>query len=113
MEIPRPFLPTYLSLTYAQMVAQQYKKAMEERGEEAYTTDKSEQNGTQKNLSKWGEEDWQTSDGTAYAKQEDGTQKRYLPKKAWEKMTEEEKEETNEAKLNGGKNGHQVRRQFI
>lgn len=91
------------------MMASEYKKAMEERGEEPYTTDKSEKDDRQKHLSEWTEEEWQTSDGKAEAKQTDGTEKRYLPKEAWEKMTEDEKNETNEAKLEGGKQGKQVR----
>ncbi|KAK5139796.1 hypothetical protein LTR04_003332 [Oleoguttula sp. CCFEE 6159] len=48
-----------------------------------------------------------TKDGSANAKQEDGTQKRYLPKKAWENMTEEEKKETDEKKLAESKEGKQ------
>lgn len=81
---------------------------MQERGEEPYTTDKSELSENQKHLTKWGEEDWQTSDGSGNAKQEDGTERRYLPKKAWENMTEEEKNETEKLKLEGSKEGHQV-----
>ena len=81
---------------------------MQERGEEPYTTDKSERSDNQKHLSKWTEEEWQTSDGSGNAKQEDGTERRYLPKKAWENMSEEEKRETDEAKVKGGKEGNQV-----
>lgn len=43
-------------------------------------------------------EEWQTKEGIGHAKQEDGTEKRYLPKKAWEQMSEKEKQETDEKK---------------
>ncbi len=90
------------------MMASEYKKATEERGDEPYTTEKSEKDNRQKHLSEWTNEEWQTSDGKAEAKQADGSEKRYLPKEAWEKMTEDEKTETNEAKLEGSKEGKQV-----
>ncbi|KAL0254314.1 hypothetical protein SLS55_009788 [Diplodia seriata] len=86
----------------AQMMASEYKK----RGG-GYTTDKKDQDESQQHLSKWGEEEWQTKEGSAHAKQGDGTQKRYLPKKAWENMTEEEKEATDEKKQEESKEGKQ------
>lgn len=91
------------------MMATEYKKEMHERGEEPYTTGKSDQSESQKHLNKWTKEDWQTSDGNGVAKQQDGTEQRYLPKKAWEKMSEEEIRETNEKKLAGSKESRQVR----
>jgi hypothetical protein len=94
--------PGQWSARKAQMMAQEYKR----RGGD-YNTDKSEQDESQKNLSKWGEEEWQTKDGSAHAKKEDGTQQRYLPKKAWENMTEEEKEKTDEKKQEESKEGKQ------
>jgi len=99
--------PGQWSARKAQMMASEYKKAMEERGDEPYTTEKSEKDNRQKHLSEWTNEEWQTSDGKAEAKQADGSEKRYLPKEAWEKMTEDEKTETNEAKLEGCKEGKQ------
>ena len=84
------------------MMASEYKK----RGGE-YNTDKKDQDASQKNLSKWGEEDWQTKEGSGEAKQDDGSRKRYLPKKAWERMTEEEKQATDEKKLEESKEGKQ------
>jgi hypothetical protein len=72
-----------------------------------YNTDKSQQDGSQKHLSEWTEEEWQTKEGSGHAKKDDGTEKRYLPKKAWEKMSEKEKEETEEKKEEGGKEGRQ------
>ncbi|EOD47652.1 hypothetical protein UCRNP2_5606 [Neofusicoccum parvum UCRNP2] len=94
--------PGQWSARKAQMMASEYK----ERGG-GYTTDKKDQDESQQHLSKWGEEEWQTKDGSANAKQEDGTQKRYLPKKAWENMSEEEKKETDEKKQKESKEGKQ------
>lgn len=71
-----------------------------------YTTDKKDKDERQKHLHKWTEE-WQTKDGSGDAKQEDGADARYLPKKAWNKITEEEKNETDKKKLEAGKEGQQ------
>lgn len=90
------------------MMASEYKHAMQDRGEEPYTTDKSEQSESQRSLTQWGNEDWQTSDGSGTAKQADGTERRYLPTETWKNLTAEETEATNEAKLEGSKRGEQV-----
>jgi hypothetical protein len=66
-----------------------------------------EKDPSQRNLEKWTEEEWQTKEGDAQARQEDGETKRYLPKKAWENMSEEEKEETERKKREGSKQGQQ------
>ena len=68
---------------------------------------KGEKDQSQKNLEKWTDEEWQTKDGDANARQDDGETKRYLPKKAWENMSEEEKEETEQKKREGSKQGQQ------
>lgn len=65
------------------------------------------QDDSQKNLSKWGEEQWQTKEGSGTAKQDDGSRKRYLPKKAWEEMSEKEKQETEDKKAEGAQKGKQ------
>ncbi|KAK5703297.1 hypothetical protein LTR97_004246 [Elasticomyces elasticus] len=83
-------------------MASEYKK----RGG-GYDTDKKDQDESQKHLSKWTEEEWQTKEGSGTAKQDDGTRKRYLPKKAWEKMSEEEKQQTEDKKEEGSKEGKQ------
>lgn len=49
----------------------------------------------------------QTKEGSGHAKKEDGTEKRYLPKKAWEKMSEGEKQATDEKKQEESKEGKQ------
>jgi len=68
---------------------------------------KGEKGKSQKNLEKWTEEEWQTKEGDAEARQDDGQTKRYLPKKAWEHMSEEEKEETEQKKRESSKSGQQ------
>src|SRR5829696_5043839 len=67
---------------------------------------KGEKGESQKNLEKWTEEEWQTSEGDAEARQH-GETKRYLPNNAWENMSEEEKEETERKKREGSKQGQQ------
>lgn len=84
-------------------MASEYKK----RGG-GYNTDKNQgQDDAGKNLDKWTEEEWQTKEGSGSAKKDDGTQKRYLPKKTWENMTEEEKKSTDNKKQEGSKEGKQ------
>ena len=81
----------------SQLLTQEYEK----RGGD-YKGDKGQ---SQKNLEKWTEEEWQTKEGDAEARQDDGETKRYLPKKAWENMSDEEKEETESKKREGSKQG--------
>ena len=68
---------------------------------------KGEKDDSQKHLEKWTEEEWQTQEGDANARQKDGETKRYLPKKAWENLSEEEKRETEERKREGSREGQQ------
>jgi hypothetical protein len=85
------------------LTALEYKK----RGG-SYTTDKETgQDESQKHLSQWTEEQWQTKEGNATATKDDGTKKRYLPKKAWENLSESEKEETEAKKEEGERQGKQ------
>lgn len=90
--------PGQWSARKSQLLAQEYEK----RGG-GYKGEKDE---SQKYLEKWTEEEWQTKEGEAQAR-EDGETKRYLPKKAWEKMSDEEKEETEKKKREGSKKGEQ------
>jgi hypothetical protein len=82
----------------SQLLTQEYEK----RGG-GYKGEKGE---SQKNLEKWTEEEWQTREGDADARQ-DGETKRYLPKEAWENMSEEERNETEQKKREGSKQGQQ------
>ncbi|OJJ43647.1 hypothetical protein ASPZODRAFT_103042 [Penicilliopsis zonata CBS 506.65] len=94
--------PGQWSARKAQLTAAEYKK----RGG-GYTTSKDDKNANQKDLDNWTEEDWQTREGSGTAKQEDGSRKRYLPKKVWEDLSEEEKKETDDKKVAASKEGEQ------
>lgn len=60
-------------------------------------------------LKKWGKEKWQTKDGPGdKAKQSDGSTKRYLPKKAWGKLSSKEKAATDSKKRAASKRGKGV-----
>jgi hypothetical protein len=61
----------------------------------------------QKSLEKWGDENWQTKDGEARARGKDGETKRYLPKKAWEQLSDKEKKATDTKKRRASKSGKQ------
>jgi Family of unknown function (DUF5872) len=82
----------------SQLLTQEYEK----RGG-GYKGGKDED---QKNLEKWTDEEWQTQEGDANARQY-GETRRYLPKEAWENMSEEEKRETERKKREGSKKGQQ------
>ena len=60
---------------------------------------------TQESLSKWGKEDWTTSDGKP-ARRKGGTT-RYLPRSAWASMTPAQKRATNRKKQAGSRKGKQ------
>jgi hypothetical protein len=83
----------------SQLLTQEYEK----RGG-GYTGDKDE---SQKNLEKWTDEKWQTQEGGSQARSGGGETARYLPKEAWEKMSDEEKRETEEKKREGSRQGKQ------
>ncbi|MGH3149037.1 MAG: DUF5872 domain-containing protein [Rubrobacter sp.] len=83
----------------SQRLTQEYEK----RGG-GYKGDKDQ---AQKGLEQWTDEEWQTQEGDARAREEDGETKRYLPKKAWETMSDEEKRETEQKKRAGSKQGRQ------
>jgi hypothetical protein len=90
--------PGQWSARKSQLLTREYEK----RGG-SYTGDKDE---SQKNLEKWTDEEWQTQEGDSRARSGDETA-RYLPKEAWEKMSDEEKRETEEKKREGSKQGQQ------
>ncbi|PYI21114.1 hypothetical protein BO86DRAFT_369936, partial [Aspergillus japonicus CBS 114.51] len=94
--------PGQWSARKAQLTAQEYKS----RGGD-YTTSKDEQSQSQRSLSQWGAEDWVTKEGSGTAKTDataadGGARKRYLPRKAWEEMSEGEKEATERKKVEAG-----------
>jgi len=81
----------------AQIVAQRYEKAGG-----GYTGSRTK---AQKNLSKWTSEKWTTSDGKPAIRKSGTT--RYLPEKAWDKLTPQQKQATNRKKLQASKQGKQ------
>ena len=94
--------PGEWSARKAQLLASEYKA----KGG-GYKGGKSD---SQKSLSKWTSEKWRTSDGKP-AKRSDGkggtTTTRYLPDKAWDKLSPAEKKATNEKKKSGDAKGKQ------
>ncbi len=84
--------PGQWSARKAQLVARLYK----ERGGD-YVGDKDE---TAQHLDRWTEEQWQTADGDAQARDGDTTH-RYLPKEAWDRLTDAEKAEADRTKVAG------------
>ena len=90
--------PGQWSARKSQLLTQEY-----ERRGGGYKGEKDE---SQKNLEKWTEEDWQTQEGDAQARSGDETA-RYLPKEAWENMSDEEKRETEAKKREGSRQGKQ------
>jgi hypothetical protein len=89
--------PGQWSARKAQLLAQEYEK---EGG--GY---KQGPNPAQKSLKKWEDEHWTTSDGKQ-ARRSGGTT-RYLPEKAWEKLSATEKKATNKKKQEGSQKGKQ------
>lgn len=81
----------------AQLLKREYEKAGG-----GYKGSKSS---SQKSLTKWTKEDWQTSDGKPAIRK--GGTVRYLPKEAWDKLSPAEKAATNTKKRKGSKKGKQ------
>lgn len=90
--------PGQWSARKAQLLSHEYEKQGGDYKDEKKT-------GSQKSLSEWSDQDWKTSDGKP-ADREGGTT-RYLPKEAWDKLSEKEKKETNVKKVAGSKAGRQ------
>ncbi len=82
----------------SQLLTKEYEKAGG-----GYKAEKTED---QRNLEKWTEEDWTTQEGDELARRGDEVA-RYLPKKAWEKLSHEEREATENKKREGSKKGEQ------
>jgi len=57
-------------------------------------------------LDEWTEQDWQTEEGDDRAR-EGNTTKRYLPKKVWDMLSDEEKEEAERVKEESSRKGEQ------
>jgi hypothetical protein len=90
--------PGQWSARKSQLLTQEY-----ERRGGGYKGEKDER---QKDLERWTEEEWITQEGEARARRGEETA-RYLPKEAWEKMSDEQKRETERKKREGSKQGQQ------
>ena len=86
--------PGEWSARKSQMLVQEYEK----RGG-GYKKD--EKDADAKSLEEWTDQDWQTKDGSAYASK-GGETKRYLPERAWDLLSEEERERTDRKKREAG-----------
>jgi hypothetical protein len=89
--------PGQWSARKAQLLAAEYEKAGG-----GYRGGKTK---SQKSLSKWSGEKWRTSDRKP-AIREGGT-RRYLPDRAWNKLSPSEKAATNKKKMEGSRKGRQ------
>ena len=87
--------PGQWSARKSQMLVQEYEK----RGG-GYQKD--EKDADAKSLEEWTEQEWQTMDGSADAAQEDGPTKRYLPERAWDLLSDAEKDRTDRKKREEG-----------
>lgn len=90
--------PGQWSARKSQLLAQEYKK---EGG--GYVGGKGE---SQKSLDSWTKESWQTREGTTRARH-GRTTSRYLPKKAWDALSEGEKDATEKKKRSASRRGKQ------
>ena len=81
----------------AQLLVQAYEKAGG-----SYKGGRSK---SQESLKKWGKEKWTTSDGKPSLRK--GKDKRYLPKRVWDKLTPAQKAGANRTKAEGSKKGKQ------
>ena len=89
--------PGQWSARKAQLVAHEY---VAEGGGYKHPRDEAQQH-----LKDWGDEKWHTADGKQ-AIQGDTTH-RYLPDKAWDELSPEERKATDEKKVRGSKSGRQ------
>jgi hypothetical protein len=90
--------PSEWSARKSQLLTREYEKAGG-----GYKTSKRTE--AQKNLKDWTEEAWTTSDGGP--SERDGGKMRYLPKEAWDNLSEADKKKANATKREGDKAGKQ------
>ncbi|MFC4147982.1 DUF5872 domain-containing protein [Micromonospora mangrovi] len=60
----------------------------------------------QRSLQRWGEQEWQTEDGATRARQ-NGETRRYLPRRAWQQLSEPERQATERRKRGASRTGQQ------
>ncbi len=94
--------PGQWSARKAQLLAAEYKKAGGE-----YEQEDGKKSESQQHLDQWTDEKWKTADGGPAIHKEDGETSRYLPEKACDELTPDEKEATDSKKEAGSKRGKQ------
>jgi len=67
---------------------------------------KDENDKSTKSLKEWSDQEWQTKEGKGKARAGSSV-KRYLPKKAWQKLSKKEKKEAENSKIKKSKSGKQ------
>lgn len=93
--------PGQWSARKAQLVAAEYKR---QGGD--YTSDKQHEGEAARHLDRWTDEKWQTKDGDPKARDGDETA-RYLPKQAWDQLSDAEKKDTDRVKREASREGEQ------
>ena len=91
--------PGQWSARKSQLLVQEYEK----QGGGYKQNEKDE---AARSLEEWGEQDWQTQDGSARAREGDKT-KRYLPREVWEQLSDHEKQEAEQTKQAASRQGKQ------
>ncbi|MEV0425827.1 DUF5872 domain-containing protein [Micromonospora sp. NPDC050495] len=90
--------PGQWSARKSQLLTKEYQR----RGG-GYTGPKDER---QRSLQRWGNEDWQTREGSTRARH-NGETSRYLPKRAWEQLSGEQRRATDTRKRRASRSGQQ------
>ena len=98
MQLDKGGKPGQWSARKSQLLVQEYEK----QGGDYKKDDKDD---AAKSLEEWGEQDWQTQDGTK-ARQDNKT-KRYLPQAVWSRLSKEEKQEAERIKQQASRQGEQ------
>ena len=88
--------PGQWSARKSQMLVQEYEK----RGG-GYKED-ADQREAAESLREWTDQEWQTEEGSAYASGDGEPTKRYLPKRAWDLLSDEERARTDRKKREEG-----------
>lgn len=91
--------PSQWSARKSQLLVQEYEK---QGG--GYKNDEKDEDA--ESLENWSDQEWQTADGDADAR-ENGKTKRYLPKEVWRQLSNEEKKEAIRTKEKASQKGEQ------
>ena len=88
----------------SQMLVQRYE------AEGGGYKDDEEQRDAAASLEQWTDENWQTKEGSAYADEDGKPMKRYLPERAWDLLSDEERKRTDRKKQEAGE---EAGKQFV